>query len=494
MAARTREARRSIRRRRRLRVAFRLNALVAIALCAVLLVMLNFLSYRQFKRWDVSRARFYKLSEKTLNLVGGLTNTVEITFLFSPDNGLFEDVKRLLAEYEYACEAIEAQHVDPHRDLGRTRELAATYDIEDQDVLIVAYGDKARVIPSRELVEAEYTEISQPMVPSRVDFLGEVVLSSTIKNLVQGRQPLVYFLQGHGERDIASFDEYDGYSDFAQAVRRDNIRLESLVLGERRAVPADADGLIIAAPVKKISQPELDILRDYLERSGRALLLLEPLRDAGLKPLLADWGTAIRDDLVWDHTRTLKGRELSVSEYRAHPITDSIQGITTVFYLPRSVQPLVSEDSAVDPADKPRVVTLIASSEAGWAESDLEQQPRRFDPAEDQPGPVGIAVAVERGPDPGLAVEIPTTRMVVVGDSDFVANGALSGGNADFALGALNWLLEREDMLAIEGKSFAQYRLTIERKQMRQLFLVVIAGLPGVMGVLGFVVWWIRRA
>jgi hypothetical protein len=45
----------------------------------------------------------------------------------------------------------------------------------------------------------------------------------------------------------------------------------------------------------------------------------------------------------------------------------------------------------------------------------------KFDPGRDRPGPVGSRRR-EKGPVPGFDVQIRPTRIVVFGDSDFVAN------------------------------------------------------------------------
>ena len=101
-------------------------------------------------------------------------------------------------------------------------------------------------------------------------------------------------------------------------------------------------------------------------------------------------------------------------------------------------------------------MTPLALTRDGWAELNLTQTPARFDADTDRPAPVSVAVAVERGGASAIEMELRPTRMVVVGDSDFVSNGALQGGvggNTDFLLNAVNWLVEREALMAISAKS-----------------------------------------
>ena len=490
----TPDAKRSIRRRRGVRFAFRLNLLVSILLAATLWGMANYLGYRYYARWDISSDQFYQLSDKTHALLDSITNDVAVTLYLMPTNSIYRDMERLLEEYEYACDRIRVDKVDPHRDLMQARELEAKHGLTEPGVLVFESGERAHVVNRSELVRAEYQMQMDGQAVSRTEyFLGEAVCSSALREVTQGRPSQVYVLQGHGEGDFESYDEFYGFSEIAQRIRRDHVNLRPLLLGERRRVPEDADALIIPRPSRPIPQPELDLLQAYLENSGRLLLLLEPKRDAGLRPLLEDWGIQIYDDLVLDGTRFLSRGELVVTAYGRHPITESLSRTATIFYGPRSVEAAAPSTDAQVAADRPRVVSLAATSQSGWAEMDLGQNPATYDIGIDRPGPVSIAVAMEKGTTPAIDVELPPTRMVVFGDSDFIANGALSGGNADLLLNSLNWLLERKTQMAISPKPFADYRLTIGPGQRRGLLLAVVAMIPGAAAVLGGLVWAVRR-
>jgi ABC-type uncharacterized transport system involved in gliding motility auxiliary subunit len=94
---------------------------------------------------------------------------------------------------------------------------------------------------------------------------------------------------------------------------------------------------------------------------------------------------------------------------------------------------------------------------------------------------------------PGMDVQIRPTRLVIIGDSDFVANGVMTGANADFFLNSLNWLLEREELMAIAAKPVEDNRLIMSATQLRALFWIVMAGLPALPALLGTLVWWRRR-
>jgi len=276
-------------------------------------------------------------------------------------------------------------------------------------------------------------------------------------------------------------------------MRRDNIEIKTLILADQNGVPADCSLLVVAGAEKKLAQSELDLLSSYLKRNGRMLVLLDPAIDTGLDGLLEEWGVELEHDVVVG--RTIKGRELVVFEYGEHPITRGMKNIVTMFYMPRSVEPASGAGEDV-PADKPRVTPLALTSE-GWAEMNLKETPPRFQSEVDRPGPVSVAAAIERGAVSGIEVELKPTRIVVVGDSYFVSNGALEeeavGGNLDFLMSCVNWLLEREELMAISARMPEEVRLDMDSAQLRLLFIIVIAGVPSLAALAGFIVWLARR-
>jgi len=478
----------------RRRVAISLNTALELLLAVLLVGMVNYVSFRHYRRADWSRSHYYSLSDKTRNLLGSLTNRVRVVVFFQPQQEIYEDVDNLLKEYVYASPWIEVERVDPDRDLARTEELTRKYQVEQANVVVFESGGRTKYISSSDIIEFDYSMVPLGQEPVKTAFKGEQAFSSAIQSVTHGRRPRVYFLQGHGERDPDSFSQNGGYSGIGAEIRRDNIELSKLVLGEAAGVPEDADALGVAGPSKRTSEQEINLVRRYLTRRGRVMVLLDPMTASGLDPLLAEWGVRLAEDVVVDATRTLSGRELFVTKYNPHPITSRLGGVTSILYLPRSVEPAAAPEDAGAKADKPRVLRLASCSDAGWAETDLEQNPMRYDPQVDRPGPVSVAVAVETGAGLGIDMQIRPTRLVVFGDSDFVANGAMTGGNADFFMSALNWLLEREELMGIAAKPAEQNRLIMSHAELQVLFWVVVVLLPGFIAMYGSLVWLRRRS
>lgn len=487
-------------RRGRQRWATGLNACFSVLLAFVALVMVNDLSRRYYVRWDMSASPYYSLSDKTRGLLGSLHGTVRATVFFDDRHALYGDIRNLLDEYEYVSRDLEnltllVEYVDPRRDLSRAREIVRRYDLVEPNQVVFEMEGRRKYVKPEEVAEYEVVRDGMSGYRRLAGFKGEQAFSSAIQSISEARAPVVYFLKGHGEHDLEDYAGAAGYASLARAVRRDNIELRTLYLAAQSGVPPDCAALIVAGPDRRFSRVEIEWLTDYLAGDGRMLLLLNPATETGLEPLLAEWGVRLGNDVVvgW----TLTGRELVVKDYGAHPVTKRFQGLQTVFYTPRSVEPLtVTAGGDEEPADRPRVSVLAMNTKEGWAESDLAQRPPVFDEGVDRRGPVSIAVAVERGVVRELDMTLRPTRMIVVGDSYFVSNGALKtgvGGNLDFFLSALNWLLEREALLAIAPKASHVLRLEMSRGELRRAGWLIVGAVPGAAALAGLVIWMRRR-
>jgi hypothetical protein len=170
---------------------------------------------------------------------------------------------------------------------------------------------------------------------------------------------------------------------------------------------------------------------------------------------------------------TYTGDDLIITEYGNHPITKNLSNVVTEFFMPRSIE--LIETSATQPAqaDQPRAVVLAANTKDGWAESDINQKPPRFDAAVDRRGPIPVAVAVERGALRDINVGIKPTRIVVIGDSYFVSNGGLSK--------------------AIGPKPVTVLRLDMNRQQVKTAAIIILGAMPLAAALIGLMVWARRR-
>src|SRR5260370_28066630 len=97
-----------------------LNVLIQLILIFFLISAVNWISFRHYKRWDVSRDQKYALSDKTKRFLDSIKGKVRITVFFSPNTPISADVASLLTEYQYAAKGkIDIENIDPQRNLSR---------------------------------------------------------------------------------------------------------------------------------------------------------------------------------------------------------------------------------------------------------------------------------------------------------------------------------------------------------------------------------------
>ncbi len=501
MNKKEKQAGRSIWRYRGRKFIIGFNVWTAICLGMILLIMVNCLAGRYYRKWDITSRGYYRLSDKTKGMLAGLDCELDIVSFFAGTHELHDDIKYLLREYEYESRNLEKLGlnvviVDPVRDFAAAREAAEKYGVNNANVVVFQSGGRRKYLGEDDIDDYKNSLIGKRSDKRRYLFRGEQAFSSAIQTITQIARPVVYVLSNHGERAIDDYSKGTGYSRISKVMTRDGITVKKLDLVGKNSIPDDCSALVVAGPQKELAQSELAILTNYLEHNGRVFFLLDAGFQTGLESLLAKWSVMLEMDVVVDPQYTRTGRELVVTEYGDHPITRNLMGVMTTFFMPRSVMPLPGKTSTgAVPSDKPRVVPLVLSSGKGWAEKELNQS-AVFDAGIDQAGPVPVAVAVERGPLGGINVEINPTRIVVVGDSDFVSNGGLEeagGGNECLFMSALNWLIERETLMAIAPKPPGELRMDMNARQIRIVFAVISFGGPAMLALLGIAVLLFRR-
>jgi hypothetical protein len=319
-------------------------------------------------------------------------------------------------------------------------------------------------------------------------FLGEMAFSAALLDVTSPKPLKACFLQGHGEHPIDSGDQVMGYLKFASILQQNCIQAEPLSLLGASAVPMDCNLLVIAGPREAIPDAELDKIEQYLDQGGRLLALFNFFsvgKETGLERTLAKWGVDVGHNLIKDPDNALPGKPTDVIIVNfgtgKHPVVNSLVGSGLHLSSPRTVGELKLRTEA---ADAPRVEEIAFSGPRASVVGGSARKP-----------PLPLMVAVEKGAIKDVITERGSTRMVVVGDSLFLGNLQIeSAANRDFAACAVNWLLERTQLLAGLGpRPFTQYKIVLTKTQLHQAQWVLLAGLPGGVLFLGGLVWLRRR-
>jgi ABC-type uncharacterized transport system involved in gliding motility auxiliary subunit len=465
----------------------RYGAMASVSVLVVLgiLIAVNYLAARQNKRWDLTSNQQFSLSDQTVQLLKKLDAPVEFR-VFERDTN-FDRFRARLNEYEYQSKNARVRYIDP----DKNPPAAKADEVQAYGTVVIEYkGRKERVTSD-----------------------SEQDLTNGLIKVVTGEQKKVYFVQGHGEKSTSS-SERDGYSTIAAALGRDNYGVDSLVLAQQKDVPTDASVVILAGPKNDLLPGEGDMLRRYLARGGHLFVLLDPPDTDGsdkavIDGLLKEWAIEPGRNIVVDVSGMgqLLGTDASVpvaASYPTHPITERFN-MLTAYPLARSMSPATSAPNGRS------AQPLIETSPRSWAETNLKSLSSGGGEVEmnadqgDKPGPVSIGAASAAPatdvPAPandatkagGAEPPKPESRVVAIGDSDFVANYAIGiQGNRDLFMNSVSWLAQQENLIAIRPKEADDRRVTLTAQQQTMIFWLSIIGIPAI--VLGAGVWtWSRR-
>src|SRR5438067_8553790 len=252
-----------------------LNVVVQIGLLIFLALMVNYLGFEHYRRWDFSRDQKYALSDKTKRMLDSLKGKLRITVFFSPNTPITNDVQSLLTEYQYASKGkIDVEHIDPERNLSRAKELFDKYKVvTDESLLVLDYEGRNKTVKASEMADIDQSGMAFGEGPRVAAFKGEQAITSAMMDLVEGKKKILAYVLGHKEPPLL---ENSAISVLKTFIENENIRFQELNLFDVDAVPAEMKAIVIIGPQYDFSGREMKLLRDFWDKQGRILLLLDP--------------------------------------------------------------------------------------------------------------------------------------------------------------------------------------------------------------------------
>jgi hypothetical protein len=477
------------------------NLIIQIGLLLFLAIMVNYLGFEHYRRWDLSRDKKYALSDKTKRFLETIKGKVRITVFFSPSNPIGQDVQGLLTEYQYAAKShIDVENIDPERNLSRAKELFDKYKVvTDESLVILDYDNRNKTVKASEMAELDQGNPMMGEQPKITAFKGEQAITSAMIDLVEGKKNALGYVLGHKEPPIA---EGTQLSLVKTVIENENIKFQELNLFEVPEIPADLKTIVIVGPQYDLSDREMKLLRDFWEKQGRILLLLDPTaKTPKLYAFLNELGVKVNDDRLMAMVKTgiqelARVRDVIGRFLPESPITKRLADVRGIFV--GGTSSLTLEQGRVRAANV-RLQTLIQAEKGYWAETDYNSTDEELLQAHAQqnPGtPLFIGATVEKGGSADERVQTNSARMVVVTNSMFIQDTAITQDQQalDFVSGAVNWLLSREQMIGIAPKVPKTVTFSLDEKALSNLRWLILVLLPLVPALLGVGVWWRRRA
>jgi hypothetical protein len=392
-------------------------------------------------------------------------------------------------------EGLRIEYVDPTRNLSRIQDLQAKYKLTSLDNLIILdYEGRHRLLNIAEMGDFDLTPLAQGGQPVLLAFRGEQVLTSALLALLKPDSETVYFLTGHGE---PSADKE--LSNLSEAISQQNAVVKTFSLSSADAIPPDASALILVAPKSDLDEREEAVLGAWLRKGGKMLVLLDPNSSTPrLHALLANSGIIPRDDrvlrLIQLPLATGILRDVTAHVLPNAEVTRRLEGMNILF--PGTTQSL-GFDQPLAQQEKIRIRPLVEAAEEFWGETAyLPNQPGgvAYQDGIDNGQPLIIGASADRDAVENDRVGIQSSRLIVMGSSQFAFDAGLSRPGLDLIVGCVNSLIDRGSVSGITPKNATRFALQLTDIQLSRLALLVIVGIPALAAVLGLLAWLRRRA
>src|SRR6266446_5274500 len=490
---------RSRKKIRRVRIGF--NVLAQIVLVLFLVAMVNSIAFKHYARWNFSRDQKYALSDKTKRFLDTLKSKMRITVFFPPSTPIATDVQNLLTEYQYAGKGkIDIEHIDPERNLSRAKELFDKYKVvTDESLLVLDYEGRNKTVKASEMADIDQSGMAIGEGPRVAAFKGEQAITSAMIDLVEGKKKTLGYVTGHKEPALS-----EGTSPITVLktfIENENIKFQDLNLLDLEAIPPDVNAVMIIGPQYDFSDREMKLLRDFWDKQGRILLLLDPAaKTPKLRGFLNELGVKVNNDRLMVFLRTgieelALTRDVQARFLGDSPITKRLADVRAVFL--GGTSSLTLEPDRVRAANT-RLEPLIQAEKGYFAETDYNtdnQAKLQADAKRDNNTPLTIGAAIEKGGSADERVQVNSSRLVVVSNATFVQDNAVTQDQQalDFISGSVNWLLSREQLIGIAPKVSKPLTFSLDGDALARLRWIVLVFMPLIPAVIGTVVWWQRR-
>ena len=466
---------------------FRFGGYAALLIVGVLaaLVVVNVLVGQIPGKLDLTQNQLFSLSDQTYKLLDGLGSDVTITTVGKPEN---QDptIKEILAKYAARSRHVALRTIDPEKNPGWARQ----YDPNNQGLapgsLVVASGKKFRTIGVYDMYN--YDTSNPNRQPQLTSLSVEQRVTSAVQFVTAARNVTLSVLQDHGEQTLDSLG-------LTTAVGNENYAVKSLSLLTEKAVPADADILLVMAPKTDLTPQDSDKIRAYLDQGGRAVILVNLLaRDnalPNLAGLLQTYGITVRSAVVVEGDQNKMAAQNPLYVIPTLESHDILAPLRTNHYAiilpgPQVIQTLELKKRSL------RVEPLLTSSNKSWGKMDITNAKTVSKESGDLSGPFTLAVAIT---DPATDPARKDTKLIVVGNIQFLSQNLTSQvpGNGDFFMNSLDWLREQKQNISIRAKNLLQMRLTLTNLQALLFSGIVVILMPLLVLGAGFFVWMRRR-
>lgn len=442
-----------------------------------------------YRNLDVSSTKIYDISDTTTELLDSLEEDVDMTILAVKDE-TDDRITTFLSKYDALSDHVSMEWVDPVLHPSALTE----YDASENTVVISceATGRTTTVSFDDILVPDMYSYYYYGS-ESYTEFDGEGQLTSAVNYVTNDVEKTIYQTTGHGEGTLS-----DTITDLMD---KNNYSLTELNLLMTTSIPEDCDLLFMYAPTTDLSEDEAEMIGSYLDQGGNVMILLGETNAAelpNLEGILEEYGIQSADGYIADPQRCYQGNyyyifpELSLSG-------DMADGISSEMVLLINAHGL----NVIDPSrDTITTTSFMSSSDQAFDVTETTQEQGSYSLGAVAEESVSTSdddsssddADTEESSDESDTEEL-MSRLTVISVGSLIdpqiTDSFTQLENTTVFMNAVTANFDGVQNLSIEAKSLGTEYNTV---QYTGLFsFIVVFGIPAVILIGGFVVWFRRR-
>ena len=434
----------------------------------------------KYSEIDISSQKLYSIGDETKKMLKDLEKDVTI-YQIAQSGSEDENISNLLKKYEDESKHIKVEQKDP----VVNPKFVSQYTSDDLSAnsLIVVCGDRNKVIDYNNIYE---TSIDYQTYSSQTTgFDGEGQITSAIGYVTSENLPVLYTVEGHGEKDMDSSIKED--------IEKANMDIKSLNLLTEGTVPDDADCLFIDSPSTDFSSDEKDAIIEYLENGGKAMIFSDYTTEdmPNFDAILENYGVQRTEGVVFEGDKQHYAMQMPYYLVPTINSTDASSEIASAGYyvLAPYAQGIKQLD---DVRDTVKIESILTTSDQAYSKTDLNSNTIEKEDG-DVEGPFDLGVSITESLDDDKETQIVYYSTSNLMDSQ--TNQMVSGGNEKLIMESLKWMTDTEESasVSIPSKSLEVSYLTITDYDAAFWKICTIALIPGIFLVIGFVVWIKRR-
>ena len=434
----------------------------------------------KYTQIDISDQQLYSIGDETKKVLNNLDKDVTI-YQIAQSGSEDETISNLLQKYADESKHVKVELKDPVVSPKFVSEY--TSDQVSSNSLIVVCGDRNKVVNYNDMYEStmDYNTYNY----QTTGFDGEGQITSAIAYVTTENLPVLYTLEGHGEKELDSTIKED--------IEKANMEVKTLNLISEGSVPDDAACLLIDSPSSDISEDEKTALLDYLENGGKAMVFSDYTEStlSNFAAVLENYGVKAADGIVFEGDNQHYGMQMPYYLLPTVNSTDaSSETASSGYYI---IMPYAQGIQKLDDVrDTVTVEDILTTSDSAYSKTNLQSETLEKEDG-DVEGPFALGVSIKEDVGDGKKTQIIYYSSSYIMDSQM--NQLVSGGNEKLVTESLNSMVSTEETatVSIPSKSLEVSYLTISDYDASFWKICTIGLIPGIFLVAGFVIWFKRR-